>query len=373
MTRPRVGINLLWLLPEEAGGAEEYAVRLLHALDDVASDVVDLTLRCNARFPGAHPVLAERFPVAVAPVGGGSRAARVAAESTWLPSAASSARLHLVHHLNNVIPWIRNRPSVVTIHDLRPIALPETLGRGHGAYLRARLRPSARHAAAITTPSEFVRGTVVDLLGADPDRVHVVSAPILPTTVPVEPSAIAPPGASVFLYPAITNRHKNHGTLLEAFARVAALDPEAFLVLTGAAGETEDDIRRAVASGGLEGRVLRTGRVTASELAWWLGAATALVYPSTYEGFGLPLAEAMAAGCPVIASDRTALPEVVGDAGILVGAFDVEGWTDAMTRMAADEDLRRGFAEAGRARAARWSPAESARRQLDAYRAALEA
>lgn len=371
MTRPRVGINLLWLLPEEAGGAEEYAVRLLHALDDVAGDVIDLTLLCNRRFPNARPELAERFRVAVAPVGGGSRAARIAAESAWISIAASRARLHLVHHLNNVIPWIRNRPSVVTIHDLRPIALPETLGRTHGAYLRARLRPSARNASVITTPSEYVRGTVVDLLGADPDRVHVVSAPILPITVPVEPATIAPPGASVFLYPAITNRHKNHATLLEAFARVVAHEPDAFLVLTGAAGEAEDDVRRAIAAPALAGRVHRAGRVTASELAWWFGAATALVYPSTYEGFGLPLAEAMSAGCPVIASDRTALPEVVGDAGILVDAFDVEGWVDAMTRLAADEQLRRRYAKAGRERAAIWSPAASARRQIDAYRAAL--
>jgi len=373
VTKPRIGINLLWLLPGAAGGAEEYAIRLLRALEDVARDVLDVTLLCNRRFPDAHPGLVEQFRTVVAPVDGGARAARIAVESTWLPVTASRERLHLVHHLNNVIPWLRNRPGVVTIHDLRPIELPDTLGRVHGAYLRARLRPAARKAAAITTPSEFVRGTVIDLLDADPEHVHVVSAPIASITMPTDPVAISPPGSSIFLYPAITNQHKNHRTLLEAFARVVTRAPDPHLVLTGAAGDAEDEVRRAIASLGLESRVQRAGRVTASELAWWFGVATALVYPSTYEGFGLPLAEAMAAGCPVIASDRTALPEVVGDAGILVDAFDVAGWADAMTRVAADADLRRRYAEAGRERATIWSPAATAERQVAAYRDALAA
>ena len=334
---------------------------------------MDLTLLCNRRFPDAYPELVERFPIAVAPIDGGSRAARIAAESTWLPGAASRERLHLVHHLNHVIPWIRNRRSVLTIHDLRPIELPDTVGRIHGAYLRARLRPSARKAAVITTPSEYVRGTVIERLGPDPDRVRVVSAPLVPVVVRTEPTATVPPGGATFLYPAITNRHKNHGTLLEAFARVVADGTDAHLVLTGAAGEAEDDVRRTIASLGLASRVRRAGRISTGELAWWFDAATALVYPSIYEGFGLPLAEAMAAGCPVIASDRTALPEVVGDAGILVDALDVEGWADAMTRVATDADLRTTYVEAGRERATIWSPEEAARRQVAAYRDAFDA
>ena len=178
MTQPRIGINLLWLLPEEAGGAEEYAIRLLRALDEVAVDALDITLLCNRRFPSAHPELAGRSRIAVAPIDGGSRVARIVAESTWLTRESAKARLHLVHHLNNVAPWRTNRPSVMTIHDLRPVMLPETLGRAHGAYLRARLGPSVRRASVVTTPSSFVRETVIELLGADPDRVQVVSAPL---------------------------------------------------------------------------------------------------------------------------------------------------------------------------------------------------
>lgn len=377
MTKPRIGINLLWLLPDAAGGAEEYAIRLLHALGDVAAGALEVTLLCNRRFPAAYPDLAGRFRTAVAPVDGRSRVARIAVESTWLLGAASRARLHLIHHLNNVVPWVRNRPSLVTIHDLRPLVLPGTLGKVHGAYLRARLGPSVRRASVVTTPSAFVRETVIELLGAAPERVLVVSAPVVsaPFLVP-DPARDGPGGTAVesrfFLYPAITNPHKNHRTLLEAFAEVAADHDDVALVLTGAPGVAEDAVASAIEELGLTSRVRRLGRVSAARLAALFHDAAGLVYASTYEGFGLPLAEAMAAGCPVIASDGTALPEVVGGAGILVDPLDTEGWADAMRRFLEDEPLRSKLTAAGRERVRSFTPEEAARRQVAAYRLALE-
>jgi glycosyltransferase involved in cell wall biosynthesis len=376
VSRPRIGINLLWLLPDAAGGAEEYAIRLLRALDEVAGDGLDITLLCNRRFPTAHPELAGRPQIAVAPIDGGSRAARIVAESTWLPRQAASARLHLVHHLNNVVPWLRNRTSVLTIHDLRPIVLPETVGRAQGAYLRARLGPSVRRASVITTPSAFVRETVIDLLGADPDRVRVVSAPLFLPDAKRSATAGTTTGTSAgarhFLYPAITNPHKNHRTLLEAFAKVVAVRDDAVLTLTGASGSAEGAVKSAIEGLGLSNKVRRLGRVPAEQLDALFRDAVALVYPSTYEGFGLPLAEAMATGCPVIASDRTALPEVVGDAGILLDPDDVDGWANAMLRLLGDQSLRAELITSGRERTRSLSPEEAARRQVDVYRLALE-
>lgn len=371
MTKPRIGINLLWLLPDAAGGAEEYAIRLLRALDEVAGAGLDITLLCNQRFPAAHPELVDRFRTAVAPIDGGSRVVRIAAESTWLPGEAARARLHLVHHLNNVVPWLRNRAAVLTIHDLRPLELPETIGRAHGAYLRARMGPSARRASVVTTPSAFVRERVIELLGADPDRVQVVSAPIFSTDGARSGSA-ASAGGGQFLYPAITSPHKNHRTLLEAFAKVIAVREDATLVLTGAAGPAEGAVAAAIDELGLTSHVRRVGRVPVEELGALFRDAVGLVYPSTYEGFGLPLAEAMAVGCPVIASDRTAFPEVVGAAGMLLDPDDVDGWADAMVRLLDDEGLRTKLITAGRERVRSFSPEEAARRQVAAYRFALE-
>ena len=370
MTKPRIGINLMWLRPEAAGGAEEYAIRLLRALDERSRDVVDITLLGNRTFPEAHPELAERFRTTIAPIDAVSRAARIAAESTWLPREAARERLHLVHHLNNVVPWLRNRPSVLTIHDLRPIELPETLGRAQGAYLRARFRPSVRGASVITTPSAFVRETVIELLGADPDRVHVVSAPLF------TPAQSGSTGSSAdgrsFLYPAITNPHKNHRTLLTAFAKVVAARDDALLVLTGAPGSADTGVTRMIEELRLTANVRRLGRVPPEKLEALFRESAAVVYPSTYEGFGLPLAEAMTLGCPVIAADRTALPEVLGGAGILVGTDDVDGWAEAMLRLLDDGTLRAELRAAGRERARSFSPEEAARRQIAAYRLALE-
>ncbi len=368
-TRPRIGINLLWLLPDAAGGAEEYAVRVLRALEDVAGDALELTLFVNRQFPAAHPELVAGFATAVAPVDGRSRPLRIVAESTWLAREASRRDLHVVHHLNNVVPLIRTRTSILTIHDLRPLTMPDSLGAAHGAYLRSRFAPSVRHAAVVTTPSAFVRGTVIDLLDADPERVLVVSAPVLPAgSVEAEPAGVDGPS---FIYPAITNPHKNHATLLEAFAGVAATHPEARLVLTGSRGPAEEDVAATTARLGLHDRVHRMGRVPAGHLDALLRAAIALVYPSRYEGFGLPLAEAMAVGCPVIASNATALPEVAGGAGVLVDPDDVEGWTASMLRVLEDDGFRSSLIEAGRERVRAFTPYETARRQVDAYRLAL--
>ena len=112
--------------------------------------------------------------------------------------------------------------------------------------------------------------------------------------------------------------------------------------------------------------------MSADELEALFHRAVAMVYPSTYEGFGLPLAEAMAVGCPIIASDRSALPEVLGEAGILLEPDDVDGWAEAMRRLLDDEDLRADLIAGGRERARTLSPEEAARRQVAAYRLALE-
>jgi glycosyltransferase involved in cell wall biosynthesis len=370
VTRLRVGANLLWLLPEVAAGAEEFAVRTLRALEAESSDELEITLFTNRRFPTAHPDLVACFATAVAPIDGGSRLARIAIESTWLPREAARRKLDLIHHFNNLIPWVRNRPSVLTIHDLRPLALPGTLGRGHGAYLRSRLRPSVRASAVVTTPSAFVRDTVINLLGADPSRVLVVSAPLFPSAesgTTLDVAGLDPP---FFLYPAATNPHKNHLILLKAFAKVAAARPNTTLVLTGGAGSAEADVAEWVSRLDLGGKVRRLGRVRTAHLDQLVRRATGLVYPSRYEGFGLPLAEAMGAGCPVIASCVSALPEVVGKAGMLVDPDDVNGWAEAMLRLLDDEPLRSSLIAAGLQRAKSLTPTETADRLTAAYRLA---
>jgi alpha-1,3-rhamnosyl/mannosyltransferase len=366
----RVGVNLLWLVPGVVGGSEEYATRCIDALLRDAPDVA-LVLFARRSFTTAHPDLASRCEVVSPPFDRGGRIVRVLAESTWLPIATRRRRVDVMHHLGGRVPLVSTTPSLVTIHDLQPLDHPENFSGVKRRFLARALPRSARRARAVVTPSEFVRAGVIARFGVDDAKVTAIAAP-LPTDIAPTPSATEPhiaerlTGVPFFLYPAITYAHKNHAVLVDAFARLHADRPDVRLVLTGRAGPCESALRAQIARLRLDDAVVRTGRVPQEELRWLLHHAVALAFPSRYEGFGLPVVEAMAAGCPVIVADATALPEVVDGAGVLVGADDVEGWRAAL---AAQLDADRDAASArSRARAACYLGDDVASRVVSIYR-----
>lgn len=374
MSRLRVGLNALFLKPGRVGGTEEYVRRLLWALESDVAHEVAVALFVGGRFAASLPD-GTNASIAIAPLSGDSPPIRIAIESTWLAREASRRSLDVVHHLGNTIPHVRTRPAVVTIHDIQPIVRPGDFGWIKGGYLRTRLRSAALGSRVVTTPSAFVRGQVIERFGVDEARVVVVQAPILlnPTADEMGSPLPAPVQAPFFLYPAITHPHKNHVTLLRAFAAVAASDPHVSLVLTGGEGAAEAAVHDEIRARKLQERVHRLGRIPRPDLDRLLRRAVALTFPSRHEGYGLPVAEAMALGCPVIASHATALPEVVGEAGLLVDPDDVAAWGDAMVSVLADDDLRALLAERGRDRVVSLSPAETARRLVHAYRFAAGA
>jgi glycosyltransferase involved in cell wall biosynthesis len=157
--------------------------------------------------------------------------------------------------------------------------------------------------------------------------------------------------------------------LLDAFARVAAEVPDVDLVLTGGAGADEEAVASAVAA--LGDRVLRLGRIPRAELDAVLAAAEALVFPSAFEGFGLPVLEAMAAGVPVLCSDLPVLRELTGGAAVLVPPGDAAAWAAAIRDRLADPRRREELAAPGLVAAARYTPERSAAALEAAYRAAL--
>ena len=369
----RVGANLLWLVPGVVGGSEEYSVRLLEALARLPRDEVAVTLFVNRELQVAHPDLADAFPTVVGPLTGASRAVRVAAEATWLARQARAEGLDLVHHLGGTMPVVRSTPGLVTIHDLQPFAFPDNFSRVKRAYLRTTVPTSVRRAVAVIALTDFIRSDVVARLDVDPDRILLVPPgidpplPIDPTVAKATRARLGLGDAPYFLYPAITYAHKNHVTLVRAFARVAAADDRPMLVLTGGPAEAEELLRDEIAELGLGDRVVRTGRIDRSELDALFAEARALTFPSLYEGFGLPVLEAMNRGLPVIASSIAALPEVVGDAGVLVEPTDVDGWADAMSQLLDDDDRRAALAHAGSRRAAEFTWDASGRALTRAY------
>jgi alpha-1,3-rhamnosyl/mannosyltransferase len=173
-----------------------------------------------------------------------------------------------------------------------------------------------------------------------------------------------------FLYPAITYPHKNHLTLVRAFAEVTAKGADTLLVLTHRPDAMEAEMLALIDALGLRDRVRRLGHVPRGDLDWFYANAVALTFPSRFEGFGLPVLEAMGNGCPVIAANATALPDVLGEAGVLVDPDDVAGWAAAMYDLAGDAERRAALIAAGRARVDRFNWASSAEALVAAYHAA---
>ncbi|MEO1059672.1 MAG: glycosyltransferase family 1 protein [Actinomycetota bacterium] len=363
-----VAVNLLWCVPGRVGGSEEYLVRQLLGLADSACEFA-ATLFCLDSFVDAHPDLVARVAVETAPIDGTNRARRVAAEHTWLARRTGAAAL--VHHGGGTVPARPDRPVVLTIHDLQWLTYPEYVAPVKRRYLRWTVPRSVHRAAVVAVPTEYVRASVVDAFGADPDRVVVV-----PHGVEADLGAGVADDAELrhryalgdrpyVVYPAITHPHKGHRFLLDLLATHWRTDVS--LVLLGGAGAADNAVAAAVTELGLEDRVVRPGRVSAADRDGLIMGAEALVFPSEYEGFGAPVIEAMTLGTPVIASDRAALPEVVGDAGLVL-PLDLDAWSGALDTVRGE---RSQLIAAGYERVEAYTAARSGAALAAAYRLAV--
>lgn len=381
MTR-KVGINLLWMVPGTVGGSETYITRLLRGLSERPSDL-EYTIFALPQLESAHPDLVSSFEVQYAPLSGQTKSFRVAGENTWLARRCRSGRIDLVHHGGGVVPLIRTKRPMLTIHDLQYLYYPEYFTRAKLIYLKTMMPRSAETARMVLTPSEFTRRSVIERLNIDASVVRVVPHGISPRRR-VESTRDVTKHYGIdgpfFLYPAATYPHKNHLVLIEAMHRLRRLHPGVQLVLTGARGNTmwstgvemQKRVDQEVDSLALGDAVKRLGFVPGQDLDALYREAAALVFPSRFEGFGAPALEAMARGCPVIAANATALPEIVQDAGRLLSPDNVEHWTHAMDEILTDDELRKGFVKAGIERAARFTWAHSASVLEDSYHHVLE-
>lgn len=237
-------------------------------------------------------------------------------------------------------PWPPRGSFVLTVHDLIPLRFGSSF---HRTYFHTLLRPALKRARRVLTVSEFSRREIAAWAGLPPEKVVVVGGGVGEAFRPEGPKGDL--GFPYLLYVGAHKPHKNLERLVEAFA-LARL-PGVRLALTG---RPEEALLLRAKAHGVEGRLVFLGLVPEEELPALYRGALALVFPSLYEGFGLPPLEAMACGTPVVASNRASIPEVVGDAGLLVDPYQVEALAEALRRVVEDEPLRAELRAKGLAR-----------------------
>lgn len=366
MSQPSLLVNMLWCVPGRVGGSEEYLVRQLLGLAEIPEPRWRPTVAAARGLGAAHPSLAAAATLVEPDFESTNRLRRIAGEATWLRQ--HSAGVALVHHGGGTAPIGARRPYVLTIHDLQFRTYPQYFSRRKRAYLAAVVPPSARRAAMVAVPTEYVRDSVARAYGVHEDRIAVVPHGIEPELA----SEVTPARelraryglgeGPIIVYPAVTHPHKSHRFLLQML-RDHWKDPELRLVLTGGQGLAEAEVAACT-----DTRVRRVGRVPAADRNGLIAMADAMVFPSQYEGFGAPLIEAMALGAPVICSDATCMPQIVGDAG-LVRPLVSDAWAGALDEVRA---RRAQLVSAGHLRAADFTSAASGAALAAVYAKALE-
>jgi glycosyltransferase involved in cell wall biosynthesis len=297
-----------------------------------------------------------------------------------LPVQLVTGPIELFHSPDFVLPPTGRTPSILTVHDLSFLRVPEFFVEGFREYLEGAVVRAVKKAAHILADSESTRRDLEALLDVNPERVTVIYPGVdegfEPVLAPEDLQRVrkryALPARFLMGLSTLQPR-KNFEGLIEAFGRLLELETdsdltaELELVVVGGEGWMFESIREKVASRGLSERVHFLGRVTDADLPAIYTLAEAFVFPSWYEGFGIPVIEAMACGTPVVASDNSSLPEAAGEAGMLVGAGDTGALVQALMQVLANSDLRAQMIESGFNQAKNFSWNESALRLLGVY------
>jgi len=302
---------------------------------------------------------------------------RILWEQAVQPWALARQPHDLYHALAFVAPLLRpRRPLVVTVYDLTFLRYPERLSRARRAYLQALTPLSCRQARRVLAISESTKRDLVELLGLPEDKIIV-------TPLGYDEAAMRPQDAAsvaafrqakglperFWLFIGTIEPRKNLPFLLDAYARLKP-DERLPLLLGGGGGWGVQAVQEAIARHRLQADVRLLGFLPAEELPLWYASAEAFLYPSVFEGFGLPVLEALACGTPTLTTNVSSLPEVAADAALCLPPDDLEAWTAGL-RLALDADWRAAAQLRGLAQARRFSWQQTARLTLDGYRQAL--
>lgn len=356
------------------GGNESYATNLIEALAEIDS-VNTYTLFVTRREAGER--FSHRWPNFTV------RATLPHTPFIRIPLTLSAELRRNpvdVLHVQFTAPPFSPCPVVVSIHDLSFEHLPQTFNWRSRKQLRITVRRSARAASQLIALSEYARNDIVSTYGVEPEKVSVIPLAAPAHFQPVKDEeqlqrvrqTYGIEGDYILSVGAIQPR-KNLSRLVAAYSRLRRVGPQGNLpklVLVGKCAWLYDETLRTIKELGVSESVILTGYVPEIDLPALYSGALCFVYPSYFEGFGLPPLEAMQCGAPVIVGDKTSLPEVVGDAGMLMDPFDVDNMAAAIERVISDSNLRAELRVKGLERAKLFDWQKTARQTLAVYQKA---
>jgi glycosyltransferase involved in cell wall biosynthesis len=370
-----VGLNLVFLVPGETGGMETYARELIAALRE--DDGIRLTAFVGRQ--AAHDSSApwNEVPTVTVPVDARSRPQWVRGEQHLLPGLARREEVDLVHSLASTAPVRGRFKRVVTIHDVIYRIYPEAHAGIRARAMGVLVPLAARRSDRIIVPSASTRSDLISLLNTPAEKIDVVAEGV---RLPKRDAAADGEGLrerldlgsrQVVLTVSAKRPHKNLMRLLEAIALIPT-ERRPVLVLPGYATPWESELRAKAGDLGIEADTRFLGWVSDDELEDLYAVASCFVFPSLYEGFGLPVLEAMARGVPVACSDRGSLSEVAGGAARLFDPEQPGSIAAAIDALLADDNEASRLVAAGRERAAQFTWEETARATADVYRRTME-
>jgi glycosyltransferase involved in cell wall biosynthesis len=371
-----VGLNLIFLVPGETGGMEVAARELLVELVSSAPPGVRFTAFVNRETAAVDGPWGELMPAVTVPVNARSRLQWVLGEQTLLPRAAARAGVDLLHSLASTAPLHGRFRRVVTVHDLIYAHYPEAHEGLRARGMQVLVSSAARRSHRVIADSQNTADDLIELLGLDRAVVDIVPLGIGTTRLddPLaegEVRARFDLGSRVVLLSLSAKRpHKNLAALIGALASIPA-DTRPLLVLAGYPTFHEEELRARAREVGVAQDVRFLGWLDGAEVEGLWAIARAFVFPSLYEGFGLPVLEAMARGVPVACSNTSSLPEVAGDAALLFDPRSEEEITRGLQRVLADGELRARLRERGLGRAREFTWTRTAELTLGVYARAL--
>ena len=368
----KIGINALQVRADKSGVGQYIECLIDGLLHELATDDELLVY--------ATPLNAKNFQrddarLTVREFGPSARREwRLAYEWINLPGQIKRDRLDVFHGASNFLPRRCPFPSVVTIHDASRWVDPGRYTRANLVYSRLMTRHTLRMNSPVITVSNAAKRDLMRYLHLPEERIHVIHEAAHPRFRLIS-SDTAPLNLSMpyLLHVGTIEPGKNIERLIHAFAQFRAHHPKHTLVLAGDRGWKMERIFDAIAKHRLENAVRYVGHVSDDELVALYNGAEFFIFPSLNEGFGLPPLEALQCGTSVIASNRSSLPEVLGDAPLYIDPTDISQMAEAMAKVADDSTLRMEMKKSGLAQATRYSWAQTARHTIEVYRMAITA